>query len=73
MTVDEDDCTDAMNLLERPYQKLSLVIRLSLEDSLSNVGVGSCLNRKSSRLSAACLMSVLVLLAQPIRKRMWDR
>ena len=36
--VDEDDCTDAMNLLERPYQKLSLVIRLSLEDNLSNVG-----------------------------------
>ena len=51
--VDEDNGTDAMHLLERSYQKLSLVVRLSLEDGLSDVGAGCGLNRKSSRLSAA--------------------
>jgi hypothetical protein len=39
--VDKDDSTDAMHLLEQSYQKLSLVMRLSLKDDLSDVGTSA--------------------------------
>ena len=39
--VDEDNGTDGMHLLKESYHKLSLVIRLGLEDDLSNVGSGA--------------------------------